>query len=182
MCSVARNFSRFSSCRFVLALVCSTTSSAEQVTSGATPGTEVSTLGGAHGVTEAAEAEGRREGFTVDSGTASSAELPGVAVFARLASESLATEAESDLGYSRSTPSNSNLAPSRLPCAAKICASNVLAGAESSELKAAARCACSCALGYSRSCAYALASSRCPRSEAEFSCNAFSSVCAAAPA
>src|SRR6266480_5234059 len=61
MCSVARNFSRFSSCRFVLVLVCSTMSSAEHVTSGATPGTEVSTLGGAHGVTEAAETEGRRE-------------------------------------------------------------------------------------------------------------------------
>src|SRR6266480_7486530 len=101
MCSVARNFSRFSSCRFVLVLVCSTMSSAEHVTSGATPGTEVSTLGGAHGVTEAAETEGRREVFTVESGTASSVVLPGV-VFARLASESLATDAEGDLGYSRS--------------------------------------------------------------------------------
>src|SRR5437899_6630588 len=181
MCSVARYFSRFPSCRFVLALVCSTMSSARQVTSGATPGTEVSTLGGAHGVTEAAETEGRREAFTVESGTAASVVLPGV-VLAMLARESLATDAEVDLGYSRSTPSNSNLAPSRLPCAAKICASNVLAGAEFSELKAAARCACSCALGYSRSWAYALARSKCARSEAPFSCNAFSSVCAAAPA
>src|SRR5438046_1703969 len=146
MCSVARNFSRFSSCRFVLVLVCSTMSSAEHVTSGATPGTEVSTLGGAHGVTEAAETEGRREVFTVESGTASSVVLPGVVVFARLARESLATDAEGDLGYSRSTPSNSNLAPSRLPCAARIWANNALAGAEFSELKAAARCACSCAL------------------------------------
>src|SRR5437016_5882536 len=145
MCSMARKFSRFSNWRFVLALVCSTTSSAEHATSAATPGTEVSTLGGAHGVTEAAETEGRREVFTVENGTATSVVLPGV-VLARLVRESLATDAEVDLGYSRSTPSNSNLAPSRLPCAAKICASNVLAGAEFSELKAAARCACSCAL------------------------------------
>src|SRR5437588_7240139 len=114
MCSVARNFSRFSSWRFVLALVCSTTSSAEHATSAATPGTEVSTLGGAHGVTEAAETEGRRAAFTVASGTATSVVLPGV-VFARLAREFLATDAEDDLGYSRSTPSNSNLAPSRFP-------------------------------------------------------------------
>src|ERR1700674_4947990 len=97
MCSVARNFSRFSSCRLVLLLVCSTTSSAEQVTSGATPGTEVSTLGGAHGVTEAAETEGRRAVFTVAIGTETSVELSGV-VFARLASDSLATDAEGALG------------------------------------------------------------------------------------
>src|SRR6202158_3562463 len=110
MCSVARNFSRFSSCRLVLLLGGSTTSSAEQLTSCATPGTEVSTLGGAHGVTEAAETEGRRAVFTVASGTATSVVLPGVA-FARLASESLATDAVGALGYSRSTPSNSSLAP-----------------------------------------------------------------------
>src|SRR6266478_3634789 len=167
MCSVARNLSRFSSCRLVLLLVCSTMSSAEQETSGATPGAEVSTLGGAHGVTDAEDTEGKRATFML----AGSAAAPSGVGFVRLARVSLATDAECDFGYSRSTPSNSNLAPSRLPCAARICASNVLAGAESSELKAAARCACSCALGYSRSCAYALASSRCPRSEAEFSCN-----------
>src|SRR5882762_10179575 len=138
MCSVARNFSRFSSCRLVLLLVCSTTSSAEHVTSSATPGTEVSTLGGAHGVTEEAETEGRRAEFTVASGIATSGVLPGV-VFARLARESLATDADGDLGYSRSTPSNSNLAPSRFPCAARTCASNVLAEAAFSELNAAAR-------------------------------------------
>src|SRR5437879_773093 len=138
MCSVARNFSRFSSWRFVLALVCSTTSSAEHATSAATLGTEVSTLGGAHGITDAGETEGSSATFTVESGTATSGVLSGI-VFARLAREFLATDAEGDLGYSRSTPSNSNLAPSRFPCAAKICASNVLAEAVFSELKAAAR-------------------------------------------
>src|ERR1700682_1179960 len=97
MCSVARNFSRFSSCRLVLLLVCTTTSSAEQLQSADTPGTNVSTRGGAHGVTEAAETDGRRAVFTVTSGTATSVEFSGV-VFARLASESLATDAEGVLG------------------------------------------------------------------------------------
>src|SRR6267378_667846 len=135
MCSVARNLSRFSSCRMVLLLVCSTMSSAEQETSGATPGAEVSTLGGAHGVTEAEDREGRRATFML----AGRAAAPSGDVFVRPARVSLATDAEGDFGYSRSTPSNSNLAPSRLPCAAKICPSNVLAEAEFSELKATAR-------------------------------------------
>src|SRR6266481_2616480 len=173
MCSVARNFSRFSSCRLVLLLVCSTTSSAEHVTSAATPGTDVSTLGGAHGVTEAAATVGSSAVFTVA--------IPDVD-FSRLASESLATDADGALGYSRSTPSNSSLAASRLPYAARIWASNVLAEGAFSELSAAARCACSFALEYSCNCAYALASSKCPRSEDVFICSAFSSVCAAAAA
>src|SRR5438445_411271 len=138
MCSVARNLSRDSSCRLVFLLVCSTTSSAEQATSGATPGVDVSTLGGAHGVTEAAKKEGRRAAFTAGTGTPVSVAFSGV-VFIRLASESLATDAEGDLGYSRSTPSNSSLAPSRFPSAARICASKVLAEAVFSDLNAAAR-------------------------------------------
>src|SRR5437899_815158 len=140
-------------------------SSAEHVTSAATPGTEVSTLGGAHGVTEAEATVGSSAVFTVAIGTAASVVLPG-AGFSRLASDSLATDADAALGNSRSTPSSSSLAPSRLPSAARICASNVLAEDAYSELNAAARCACSCALEYSCSCAYALASSKCPRSEA----------------
>src|SRR5438552_14087780 len=122
-------------------------SSAEQETSGATPGTAVSTLGGAHAVTEAAETVGRRAAFMLPSGAAA----PSVVAFVRLARISLATAAEGDFGYSRSTPSNSSLAPSRFPSTARIWPSNVFAEAKSSEWKAAARCACSCALGYSRS-------------------------------
>src|SRR5438477_8058087 len=97
MCSVARNFSRFSSCLSVVLLVCSTMSSAEQETSGATPGTAVSTLGGAHAVTEAAETVGRRAAFMLPSGAAA----PSVVAFVRLARISLATAAEGDFGYSR---------------------------------------------------------------------------------
>src|SRR5437667_11001699 len=161
MYSVARNFSRFSSCLSVVLLVCSTTSSTEQETSGATPGTDVSTLGGAHAVTDAADTEGSRAPFMLPVGAAA----PSGVAFVTPARASLATAAEGDFGYSRSTPSNSSLEPSRLPCTARIWASNVLAEAEFSEPKAAARCACSCALEYSRSCAYALANSRCPRCE-----------------
>src|SRR6266566_3151446 len=105
MCSVARNLSRFSSCRMVLLLVCSTMSSAEQETSGATPGAEVSTLGGAHGVTEAEDTEGRRATFML----AGSAAAPSGVAFVRPARVSLATDAEGDFGYSRSTPSKLEL-------------------------------------------------------------------------
>src|SRR5437667_9310677 len=120
MCSVARNFSRFSSCRSVLLLVCSTMSSAEQLTSGATPGTDVSTLGGAHGVTEATETDGRRAVLPLPSGGTAAAVVPSGVAFARLARVSLATDVEGDFGYSRSTYSNSSLATSRLPYAARI--------------------------------------------------------------
>src|SRR5271170_1255335 len=58
MCSVARNFSRFSNCRFMLIPVRCTTSSAEQATSEATVGTNVATLGGAHAVTLAEDIAG----------------------------------------------------------------------------------------------------------------------------
>src|ERR1700759_796233 len=59
MCSVARNFSKLSNCRLVLALVRSMTSSAEQLTSEATPGRAVSTFGGAQAVTVAASMVGK---------------------------------------------------------------------------------------------------------------------------
>src|SRR5260370_42589474 len=102
MCSVARNFSRFSSCRMVLLLVCSTISSAEQLTSGATPGTEVSTLGGAHGVTEAAETARKRAVLRFPSGT-NAAVAPSRGALARRARWSLATDAEADLGHQADT-------------------------------------------------------------------------------
>src|SRR5438445_13795432 len=104
MCSVARNFSRFSSCRLVLLVVCSTISSAEQETSGATPGTAESTLGGAHAVTVAADTVGRRAAFVLPSGAAA----PSDVAFVRLARASLATAAEGDFVYWRTAPSTSS--------------------------------------------------------------------------
>jgi len=65
------------------------------------------------------EAE-RHEGEESHVHACRSAAAPSGAVFVRPARVSLATDAEGDFGYSRSTPSNSNLAPSRLPCAARI--------------------------------------------------------------
>src|ERR1700739_619456 len=70
MCSVARNFSRFASWRSVLIPVRCTTSSAEQETSEATPGMDVSTFGGAHAVTVAADIAGSKAAPLSTTGTA----------------------------------------------------------------------------------------------------------------